>query len=394
MQYLLRFYRHLGRSGRAAFLLTAAVYVILFQRRVLLDITAQVQTLVKVCREEVAMPPTGLFYGLTWIMGFGQANFTMLMGAAVVVLSGLALAKFWVTRHVFESYFGELDGRAGYFGWLSVALAFVCSLPTFDWWERGWYIIGQPSPNYWMNGTILASWPFAVILFWQSYRQLQRPEAGWWPWCLLWLAMLIVSKPSYAFVFALVYPPFLIGRHGFTRRILVQLLPLVLLAGLLALEYYLVFLRADSIYVKEFNSGQSSGVGWQLGKVWSLYSGNIALSILAGVTFPIATGFVYWSSLRQKLLFWYAWAGFAAALIISLLFVQTGEEYYTWAFRFQHYIAAYLLFMVSALFVWAEIRIAKYRLNKKTQALALLFALHLLSGIVYLGKMWCTKSHL
>ncbi len=255
-----------------------------------MDIPSQMYTLRQVCNGEVAMPPTALFYVL---------------------------------------------------GWLAFALAFVCSLPTLDWVTKGWYIIGQPSPNYWMNGTLLASWPFALVLFWQSYRQLLRPEASWGRWMLLWLVLLLVSKPSYAFVFAMVYPLLLVGRHGLGRA----------------------------------------------------FSSNIQISVLASALFPLGAAVAYWQELRQKLLFWYAWAGFFAALAISAVFAQTGEEFSCWNFRWQAYIASYLLFLVSTMLVWERIREEGFRLNGRSKTVVALFALHLISGLVYLAKMGWTQSH-
>ncbi len=386
------FVKRIGKTGLICFGLTQLIYVLLFQRRVLLDITAQVQTLVKVCHGDVAMPPTALFYGFTWLAALGQCDFFRLMGAAVFTLSIFGLAKFWITRRILEEYFGDFSPA---YGWLALALAFVCSLPTADWWSRGYYIAGQPSPNYWMNGTLAASYPFAIALFWQSYRQLQQPSPNGWRWQLLLIVLLAVSKPSYLFVFGLVYPALLIGNHFRNRRVLLtHLAPLALAGLLLALEYYLVFIHPQSVYVQDFNLGRTSGVVFRPLEVWRLYSSNIPLSILAGVLFPLGVAVSYWSELRSRLLFWYAWAGFGAAIAVSASLMQTGEEYYNWSFRFQHYIAAYLLFLVSVLFVWEKIRLNGYRLQGgKLWWSAGLFALHLGSGIVYLVKMWWTRSY-
>ncbi len=393
MNFIARCYRCLGLPGRAVFLLTLAIYLLLFHCRVLLDITAQVQTLMKVCHGEVAMPPTALFYVLAWFAAFCQCRFGILMGAAAAVLAGLLTARWWATRHIFQDYFGEQNAETRQSGWLAFVLSFVSSLPTQDLWLHGDYIMGQPSPNYWMNGTVLASWPFAVVLFWQSYQQLLRPETGWWRRMLLWLVLLAVSKPSYALVFVVVYPLFLVGRHGFRRAVRWHFVPIALLGILIILEYYLVFLQKDSIYVREFNRGRASGVDICLFCTWKLYSSNILVSILAAVAFPLGVAGTLWHSLRRKLLFWYAWAGFFTAIAISAIFIQRGEEYYTWAFRFQNYIAAYLLFTVSVLFVWEKIREDGYRLNSRTRRLSMLFLLHLLSGLGYLFKMWWTRSH-
>ncbi len=370
------------------------IYVLLFTQRVLMDIPSQMYTLRQVCKGEVAMPPTALFYILGWLGALGQyQSKTMLGMGAAIACAGLLTARWWITREVFRDYFGAQSTENKSFSWLTFAIAFVCSLPTLDWVSKGWYIIGQPSPNYWMNGTLLASWPFALVLFWQSYQQLLKPSAGWWRWMLLWLILLVVSKPSYAFVFALVYPLFLIGRHGFIRAVRWQLLPFGILGLLLALEFYLIFWHKDSVYVKQFNHGNQSGVQVCLFCVWRLFSSNILGSVMAACLFPLGVAVVYWQEIRRKLLFWYAWAGFLTALVISATFAQTGEEFSCWNFRWQAYIASYLLFMVSSMLVWEKIQQEQFKWNARSKSVASLFLLQLLSGLLYLGKMLWTQSH-
>lgn len=367
------------------------IYVLLFTQRVLMDIPSQMYTLRQVCNGEVAMPPTALFYVLGWLGALGQYQSKTMLGiGAAITCAGLLTARWWITRAVFRNYFGGPILRDS---WLAFALAFVCSLPTLDWATKGWYIIGQPSPNYWMNGTLLASWPFAIILFWQSYRQLLQPSAGWWRWMLLWLISLVISKPSYAFVFALVYPLFLIGRHGFNRAVRWQLLPFGILALLLALEFYLIFWQKDSVYVKQFNHGNQSGVQVCLFCVWRLFSSNILISVMAACLFPVGIAVLYWQEIRRKLLFWYAWAGFLTALVISVTFAQKGEEFSCWNFRWQAYIASHLLFMASTMLVWEKIQQEQLKWNARSKSVAILFLLQLLSGILYLGKMLWTQSH-
>lgn len=366
------------------------LYGALFARKVLMDIPAQMYTLRQVCNGEVALPPTALFYGMSWLgaLGCHESKIMLGIGAGIACASFLTI-RWWLTRHVFHAYFSDEP----VFGRISFLLALVGSLPTLDLLYRGWYVMGQPSPNYWMNGTLLASWPFALILFWQSYQQLLHPVKGWWKWMLLWLLLLLVSKPSYAFVFGLVYPLFLLGRHGWTSTIRWQLMPFIVLALLLVLEFYLIFLQPDSVYVKQFNHGQKSGVSICLFCVWSSFSSNIPLSILVSVLFPLGLTIAFWPEMRQKLLFWYAWAGFGAALAISAIFAQTGEEFSCWNFRWQTYIASYLLFMVSAMLAWEQFLQHHRQLTPRLKFLLGLFALHLLAGIGYLIKMFWSQSH-
>ena len=117
------------------------------------------------------------------------------------------------------------------------------------------------------------------------------------------------------------------------------------------------------------------------------------LSVVAAVLFPAGLTLLYWRRVKQSLLLWYAWAGFFAALAISATFAQTGEEFSCWNFRWQHYIAAYLLFLTAALLFLEIIRPEAYRLNLRSKVIVALFGLHLISGVVYLIKMCWTQSH-
>ena len=382
-------------SARWIFLATLALYVAIFSRRVLLDITAQVQTITKVCAGTVALPPTFMFYGATWLTALGQCNFTLLMGAAALVCAGFITAKWWISKKILIQVLVLEDKQEiRKAAWLAAMLGLVSSLPTADWPRYGFYLSGAPTPNYWMNGTLLASWPFALMLFWESAQQLARPQAHWVWRMLLWILLLLVSKPSYLFVFALVYPPMLLIGHGWRNRAAwIQFAGLAAAASLLLLEYWLVFRQPDSVYVREFNKGQSSGVVLAPFFVWRHYTGNIALAVLSAIVFPLSVLLGWWHLALKNLLLRYAWAGFGVALLISAAFMQTGAEYLAWNFRWQHYLASYILFLSSAAFAWQQWRAQAYRMDLKIKWISAIFALHLLSGVVYLGKMWWTKLY-
>jgi hypothetical protein len=232
------------------------------------------------------------------------------------------------------------------------------------------------------------------MLFWESWRQLERPDMRWAGRMLAWIALLLVSKPSYLFVFAVVYPPMLLWRHGWKNRALwAQFAVLAAAGALLVLEYWLVFRQSDSIYVREFNKGQQSGVVIAPFFVWRHYTGNIGLSVLMALLFPLAVLGAWYRETLKNLLLVYAWASMGVALLVSATFMQTGEEYLAWNFRWQHYLAAYNLFLVSAAFAWKKWQAQQYRLDWRMRGLCFIFTLHLLSGIIYLGKMWWTKLY-
>ncbi len=391
----------LGSPGRAVLLFAFVLYVILLGLPVSMDIPDQLFTLKKVIEGQVALPPTALFYILVWIGALGQPNFFILTCSALGVLTILVTFRWWITRRVLSEYFGETHATDTY-GWLAASLALVTSLPTLDIIIKKWYIVGQPSPNYWMNGTLLASWPFALILFWQSWKQLERgPDRRWTLWMCLWLFAVAFSKISYALVFAVIYPLFLIGQFGLKNAaVRWQLLPFIGLAILVAIQYYLVFLNPDSVYVRDFNHGQPSGVIINPLVAWQMWTTSIHMSIVAGVAFPIAVAYVWWQDLKKKLLFWYAWANFAFGALIYLLFQQTGEEYYTSAFRFQNYITAYILYMVSLIYVWERMRhipieaLRTHLIRHKRQGIVvIIYIAHLGSGVLYILKMIRTLNH-
>jgi hypothetical protein len=383
-----------GRSGWVMLALTAALYAWVFERRVLCDITAQMHTLCAVCAGAVDLPPTALFYGMSWLGALGQCRFPWLMGGALLALTGLLYLRFVATRAILEDYFATTDtAEKERWGWLALALAWVASWPSVDWWQRGWYMFGQVSPNYWMNGTLIASWPWAVWLFWCSYRQLQAPQAGWWKEQLVLTGLLLLSKPSYLLVYLPLYPVFLLARHGWRRATAWHVLPILGIFLVLLVEYYLVFCHPDSVYVKDFNQGENSGVVFSWATVWRLHTANIPLAVLSSLAFPLLTAFLYFSELRHRLLFWYAWSGMGVAMLLALSFMQTGAEYYNWSFRFQLYIAAYILFLVSAIWLWEQVQRQRGHWSWREMVAVLAAAMHLIAGLGYWCHWWWTRGH-
>ena len=378
----------IGYAGAVVGVGCMLVFVALFSRHVLTDTTIHVQAVVRIAHGEAAMPANFMVYTLIWLLTGFSDNFMWLMGASVLVLSVFGVLR-WAATAWLLRLLGLSDGASN---WLAIALMFVNSLPTFELFTRGCYVCYSPAPNNWMNRTVWLSWPIAVMLFGQSYAQLQCPEVRWWRSLALWLLLLLATKPSYGFVFVSVYPVLLVIRHGFSAAVRSHLLVLLVMLGGIALEYALLYLSPNSLYVQAYNHGEQSGMTIQPFRLWAMYSDNIAVSILSALLFPMLVTTFWWRSIRKKLLFQYVWLGCLSGMLMSVLFVEKGDFYYAWNMRWQVYICSYLCFVVSAAFVWQKWQ-GWQRSTILTRVASICFLLHLFSGCVYLLHYYQTKHY-
>jgi hypothetical protein len=223
----------------------------------------------------------------------------------------------------------------------SVMLVFVFSLPITVLLGGDFYLLNFP-PNVWHNPTTILLMPFAVILFWVSYRQLENPTSNRITAITLLCIINILIKPSFFFIFCGVYPLFFLSKHGFKVEFWKNMIPIIIGIALVYFEYYLLYAEADS----------SSGVAIGLFTVWAHYSPNIPLAFLGSIFFPIVYFGFYWRSLIKSLLFKYSVTLLALAVVVFSVLIETGSRKYHGNFAWQYIVANYILYMVIiALFV-------------------------------------------
>ena len=221
-----------------------------------------------------ARPPPNFMYFLTvYAVALFDTDTLSLHISSMMVLSLAVMAKFSLTRIYSTKHFNELPTGAtvprSVIILFSLSLLIVFSLPANT------SYLGQISPNVWHNSTTIFVMPFALLLFWQSYKQLQSPTLAGAVLVSILCVLNAFAKPSFLFVFCISYPLMLLSQFGLNGQFWKNLWPVTVGVIATAIIYYLVYeLSFGNRYTSE-----SHIVIWPF-RVWAHLSNNIPLSFI------------------------------------------------------------------------------------------------------------------
>ncbi len=347
-------------------------------------------THVQIARELIAPNPFGFAVphpGFHWLtLALGKLAHIRLEDAGVLVLASFVVAIAVVNNQALRKAHQGLCSEREIL-WQGVAMLLVSAV-FFPPVSQNFYL-GQGTANFWATPTLVVVRPFAVAsvlllvaLFDKANKSARPRTALWLSVCLL---LSVVMKPSFLIVFAPVAAVYAackwrqIDRRLFLLGVL-ACLPCVLL---LVYQYYTSFrVTPDSAQSALYHdSVQLTWFG-----VWRGFSSNILGSILLGVAFPLALSLCRLRSLLRNdylLISWGIWfVGF-----LQFAFVAETQRFAHGNFSWGYNLALSLLFVFcTAEWVrWVKETPAVRGLQKVALGgVSALFALHLVSGVVYL----------
>jgi hypothetical protein len=364
--------RFLSFPSIAVFLFCAAVFGSVLAFDVETDVQLHMRFLHEIINGERAMAPNFMYYSLVYVLSLFQDNLLAFYCASTVVLAVATAAKFAITRHHIEKIAGK-DERLSVI--LAVCLLFAFSLP----WPGFNRYVGQIPSNVWHNPTTTLLMPFALLLFFASYNQIVNAEASRIKIILALVILNVVAKPSFFFVFSVAYPFFLLLKFRLTKTFWVNLLPIV--AGFIALylSYYFIYETQEQIKVVV-----------DILKVWRIYSPNIPASLALSAAFPAAYIVLYWRDSIKDVQIQYAALLYAGSLMVFSLFAEKGREGHG-NFMWQCIVTSYIIFAVLAANFGRKL--AEGKRSYKEWIAGTLFALHVVSGVLYLGKFFIFKHY-
>lgn len=333
-----------------------------------------------------AHPPPNFMYFLTvYAVALSYTDTLSLHISSMMVLSFAVMAKFSLTRVYSARYFNERPTGAtvprSAVIIFSLLLLIVFSLPTST------SYLGQISPNVWHNSTTIFVMPFALLLFWQSYKQLQSPTVAGAVLISIFCVLNAFAKPSFLFVFCGSYPLMLLSRFGLSWQFWKNLLPVAVGVIATAIIYFLIYeLSFGNRYTSE-----SYIVIWPF-RVWEYFSNNIPLSFICSNIFPLAYIGFYGKDCIQYPLMKYALISYVISVIIFIVFAEIGPRLFHGNFYWQCVICSYILFHVTLLHFIEKVIDLGMR-NWKNIIIAAAFSSHVIAGFLYLGKFLLTKNY-
>jgi hypothetical protein len=377
------------------FLISFSIFWGFYHQGILTDIKIHLDKVIGVIEGKMNLGANFLYFLILYlaamVVGADPANLYL---AAAFLLASAVSAKYLLTHKFLAKFGGGGASTSGYRSFLAVALIFVFSIPIVKAFG-GYYYRGSLPPNVWHNSTTIFLMPFALLLFWQSYEQLVDPTNKRIAWLALLVVLNIVIKPSYCFVFIVAYPLFLWKRFRFSKDFWLNLIPIFVAVGLVAAQHFLIF----ELGLSKTGFDDASRVKIAPFKVWSSASPNIPVSLFGTLLFPIIYIFFYFKEARRDLLIQYTVFGHLVALAIYALFMETGDRQFHGNFGWQGMVTAYTLFLaVASLFIKnltgsdTEGNGGLAALSGKNKVILAFFGLHLISGLIYIVKIFTLRS--
>ncbi len=337
------------------------------------------------------IPYTGNFlvYLLVNVFSFFTANVTFTEISLCFLLAFAGTYRYQLSL----AKINEISGVESSKSWLNILLAisilFVFVIPIPGYFLGDYYMyIGSYSPTVWHNSTILFLFPFALILFDLSNKQLQAFETKR-NWLILILIVLnLVIKPSYFLVFICAYPLMLLIQYGLQKQFWLGILPLVAGMFILIIQYVVIYKISGPAA-----NDSSSVVFLPFYKNPELNEDmiNIPIAMIFSLFFPILYSLLNIKKLYKNNLFIYTLLSFIFSVLIFFCISETGRRASHGNYYWQIVITTWFCFFVSLLALLKDLKLEGKTLKNKF--LLSVFGIHVLMGIVYFVRILVTGSY-
>ncbi len=363
------------------------------------DIQAHILAIVEINTNDTKhYPPHFLFFFLiNFFSGFSN-DIPLMNFVTSVLLSIVTTAKYSVSRLIISelNVSTNLKYREEVIVFLSIALLFCFAIPdVYNFFILKKMYLGRVPSVVWHNSTTIFLFPFALLLFWKQFKIMESDDLSFFNRDVLISCLLVIVnisiKPSFLFVFMPISVFFIFKKNKLNniRESIIQLLPIFIGAIFVIFQYISIY----HYQIGSLNKGESSvGFGIPFEFIRSFIPGwYVPIAFILSYAFPIATLLCYKEILKYKP-FLYALYLALLGILISAFVIEIGPRKFHGNFTWQNVICVYLLMLTAIAFLLPKLK-GKDRYSKKMIFLWSVFILHVLSGFLYLFKMYFTGSY-
>ena len=362
-----------------------------FSFNITTDIQQHAQFIINYANGNSPQQVNFLYYYTVYFFSFFSNNPTIILLTSAIILTIATFAKYYITKTILVTQLEFTENKnKRIIAYISFVLLFLISLPAIYFFTNCFYLL-TCNPTIWHNSTTIFVMPFVLLLFWNSYLQLQSHSKKRLVIIFILIALNAVTKPSFLFVFFVVYPLFLLQKYEInTKTFWINLLPIACGIIFVILEYYLIYLNSEP---KQSTSSIAIYI-FHFFIVWS--NGNnsyllFILSILSSFLFPIVLILKNNQLIKSRLIL-YAISCTFFAILVSVTIIETGNRVYDGNFLWQVFMCSYLLFFSCILELLKLIKQNNFSFKKYFIELFVL-TLHFVSGIIYLVNIFQTKIY-
>lgn len=323
-----------------------------------------------------------LLYFLISLFSLFSTDLQVIKISLCVLLALAVTFKYNIIKCYFASFL--IFKKAGF---LSFSLSVIYILPLFYFLKSfGIFLntenmyLGYYVPNVWHNSTVIFLFPFAILLYLLSFKQLNEYDKKRNYFIAILVILNVLIKPSFFFVFLIAYPLTVIFKVGFKDSPKYFLLPIT--AGLLSLLY---------VYLTIYSGDDGSAVTISFNNILNAtFWINNGKYLFVSLFFPILYFVFNYKALIKDWEFLYVILLFIVSVGVFYLCREVGPRANHGNFYWQIVITTWLVFLYMAkqLFV-VNVNQTNLRLNSMFKVL---YSLHVVMGVVYIIKLLMTKD--
>lgn len=336
-----------------------------------------------------------MFLVARFLMLFTNPYMAMAIGVTILNSFSMVLVKYYMDRIVKDTLISQ--DKQWNAGWdilvsvLTLSILFVSMVYApkghgffgFDYIYR---CNGSYTPNPYWNATYLATRPFSIVCFFSGVRLLDSYETGAKRKDVIVFALSLLlttmTKPSYTLVAVTAFAGIMLYRFlkskGKNFKQSVMLALAFIPTGLMLLYQY------AGVFTGTNSQGEETGMGFAIGKAWSLFTNNIPLSVVMAAAFPIGVLFINAKRLKDTTWFRHSWQVWLSGFLMLLCLYEKGFRLTHMNFSWGYMHGLFFLFVASVLML------LRNTIEKKSKFKTLLVCVgwagylwHLGCGIVY-----------
>jgi len=329
-----------------------------------------------------------LYYFVVYALTFFSSKTSALHVMSVYVLTAATFSKYCIVKRLFIHNISTITVKTATL--TSFILLFCFSLPILYFILDYFYLLTFP-PNIWHNSTTIFVLPFSILLFWISIKQLEVNNTKNLYYICFLIILNVLIKPSFLFVYLIVYPFFLVLKYSFFKKnFWINLIPIFVALLLIFVEYYLIFLsnaenKPSSAVIIDFFYFYKN---WSKG--FNVYI-SLFIALFSSLLFPLVTILKNKYLLKKEMIL-FSIVAVIISILISVSVRETGIREKDGNFLWQTFICVYLLFFSCCFELFASIN-KNENLFKKHKLEFTILGLHFVSGIIYLINIFITNVY-
>ena len=344
----------------------------------------------QMCTGKITYSGNFLVYLLVNVFSFFSAKVTPTEISLCGLLALAGVYRFSLTQHKIKEVVTVNNFHLSYWftAILSISMLFVFAIPIPSYLsDDRFFYIGNYVPNVWHNSTVLFLFPFALLLFELSYKQLEEYSLKRNTGILLLILLNLMIKPSYFFVFICVYPVLILFKYKLKKEFWWSILPLIVGFFFLILEYWVIYKTAlpsnkeasSVIFLPFYRNPEFAELGW------------LPVSLAFSLFFPLVYTLINLPKMLKSTLFWYTFLSFIVSVIIFFFISESGPRASHGNFYWQIVVCTWLCFFVSLLSLLKDFN--RSGKSFKNIFLASVFSVHVIIGIIYFVNILITGSY-